>query len=195
MEEKLEAFVDGKMTEEEFEQDLEADAEVEGDKVTGMEEVKETGWMVALAMEVDADGESEVMAVEKGQRSGGQKRVLLSPPKQLRKRAHTATVMQMTTGSQVKMDSTRHIGIGCEWCVQQSIMCVAVDGGTRCANCKAKHYGCLLVVAKEVLRGKGGPSGLQQARVVVGSQMRAKVRRGKGAKGAALRGVTLGKWQ
>ena len=70
---------------------------------------------------------------------------------------------------------------------------MAVDGGTQCVNCKAKHYGCSLVVAKEVPRGKGGPAGSQQARAAAGSQTRGKARSGKGAKGAALSGLTLGK--
>ena len=74
MEEKLEGFVDGKMMEEEFKQDLEAEAEVEGDEATGIEEVKESGRMETSVMEVDEDSESEVMAVEQGQQTGGQSR-------------------------------------------------------------------------------------------------------------------------
>ena len=70
---------------------------------------------------------------------------------------------------------------------------MAVDGGARCANCKVKHYGCSLVVAKEVLRGKGGLVGSQQARETAGSQTRGKARRGKGMKGSALGGLTSGK--
>ena len=65
---------------------------------------------------------------------------------------------------------------------------MAINRGTRYANCKAKHYGCSLVVAKEVPRGKGGLLGSQQVRPAVRSQTRAKVRRGKGMKGAALSG-------
>ena len=70
---------------------------------------------------------------------------------------------------------------------------MTVDGGARCTNCKAKHYGCLLVVAKEGLRGKGSPSGSQQARAAASSQMRGKERRGEGTKRATLSGLTLGK--
>ena len=143
-------------------------------------------------MEVDEGGESEVVAVEEGQRSGRRKRAPSSPPKQSRKRARAATATQTTTGSQVRTESTGSVGIGCERCVRQGIACVAVDGGARCANCKAKHYGCSLVVGKEVPRGKGGPSGSQQAKAAAGSQTSGKARRGKGAKGAALGGLTSG---
>ena len=97
-------------------------------------------------------------------------------------------------GSQMKMESMGTMGTGCERCTRQGIICVAVDGGARCMNCKVKHYGCSLVVAKEVLRGKGGLSGLQQARVGTRSQMKGKARSGKATKGATLSGLTLGKW-
>ena len=75
---------------------------------------------------------------------------------------------------------------------------MAVDGSAWCANCKAKHYGCLLVMGKEVPRGKGGPLGSQQARSAIGSQTKGKAKRGKSAKvakGVALSGLTLGKCQ
>ena len=61
----------------------------------------------------------------------------------------------------MRTESTGSVGIGCEQCIRQGIVCVAADGATQCANCTAKHYGCLLVVAKEVLRGKGGLLGSQ----------------------------------
>ena len=73
MEEKLEAFVEGKMMEEEFEQnsEVEAEAEVEVEEATGTEEVKETGGMEASAMEVDEGSESEVVAIEEESKSSG----------------------------------------------------------------------------------------------------------------------------
>ena len=150
-------------------------------------------------MEVDEGGESEVAAVEEeGKRGGGRKRAPSSPPKQSRKRARAATATQTTTGSQARTEGTGSVGKGCERCIRQGIVCVAVDGGARCANCKAKHYGCSLVVGKEVPRGKGGPSGSQLARSAMGSQTKGKAKRGKSAKvakGVALSGLTLGECQ
>ena len=134
MEEKLEVFVDGRMTEEEFEQDSEMEAEVEveaeaeakaeaeADEVMGTEEGKDTGRTAASAMEVDEDSESEVVAVEEGQQSGGQKQVPSSPPKQLWKRACTVMATQTTSGSQAGMESAESGGVGCEQCVQQGIV-------------------------------------------------------------------------
>ena len=56
-------------------------------------------------------------------------------------------------------------------------MCVVVGGGARCENCQVKHYGCLLMPAKKVVGGRGGPSGSQQAKVVAGSQTKRKGRK------------------
>ena len=145
-------------------------------------------------MEVDDGSKSEVVTVEEGKQSRGWKQVPSSPPKQSRKRACITTATQMTMGSQAKTESAGGMGIRCERCIQQGIVCMVVDRGAQCANCKAKHYGCLLVVAKEVMRGKGSLVGSQQVRAVTGSQTRGKAMRGKGVKGAALSGLTLGKW-
>ena len=41
-----------------------------------------------------------------------------------------------------------------------------LSGGARCENCQEKHYGCVLVPPKEVMGGKGGPLGSQQAKGV-----------------------------
>ena len=49
-----------------------------------------------------------------------------------------------------------------------------------------KHYGCLLVLLKEVVGGKGGLLGSQQTKVVVGSQTKGWARK-------ARRHITLGK--
>ena len=79
-----------------------------------------------------------------------------------------------------------------------------LSGGARCENCQAKHYRCSLVPPKEVVGGKGGPSGSQKAKVAEGSQQ-AKVAEGsqqaKGTTGSqtkgqarkARKGITLGK--
>ena len=93
------------------------------------------------------------------------------------------TVMQSQAGS---LGST---GTQCEQCVQQGIICMVVDGGARCANCKVKHYGCLLVVVKEPSGRKGGVAGSQTVKVATGSQTRGKVKRGKNVKRATLSGL------
>ena len=194
MEEQLEAFMDGKMTEEEFEWDLEAEVEVEGDKVMGTEELKETGRMEALVMEVDKDGESKVVAIEEKRKGSGQKCAPLSLPKAPRKRVYTMTATQSQAGSQLQARSMGSTGTQCKWCVWQGIMCMAVDRGMRCANCKVKHYRYLLVAVKELLGGKGSLVGSQTVKVAAGSQTRGKAKRGKGAKGATLRSLVLDKW-
>ena len=189
--EKVEAFIEGQITEEELERNSEAEADIE---VAVGSEVEETGGPESSAMEVDDGGESEVVAVEEETKRGGRKRAPSSPPKASRKRARAATATQSQAGSQSKAGGVEHTGTRCERCVRQGIVCVAVDGGARCANCKAKHYKCSLVAGKEGMGGKGGPAGSQQAKVAAGSQMRRKASRGKGAKGSALGGLSLGEW-
>ena len=182
--------MEGQITEEELEWNSEAGAE--DVEVAVGSEIEETRGLESSAMEVDNGGESEVVAVEKGKQSGGWKWVLSSPPKQSRKRACATMATQTTMGSQAKTESMGSGGIGCDQCVQQGIACVVVDGGTRCTNCKAKHYRCSLVMEKEGMGGKGSLAGLQQVKAAAGSQTRGKARRGKGVKGAALGGLTLG---
>ena len=60
------------------------------------------------------------------------------------------------------------------------------SSGARCENCQVKHYGCLLVPAKEVVGGKGGLLGSQKVKAVEGSQM-------KGQAWKAQRQIMLGK--
>ena len=68
------------------------------------------------------------------------------------------------------------------------MVCIVRSGRARCKNCQAKHYRCLLVLLKEVVGGKGGPSGSQQVKAVVGSQT-------KGMSRKARKALTLGKSQ
>ena len=56
-----------------------------------------------------------------------------------------------------------------------------LSGRARCENCQAKHYGCSLMLPKEVVRGKGGPSGSQQVKAVVGSQAKGSTRKAREA--------------
>ena len=74
----------------------------------------------------------------------------------------------------------------CWRCVKHKTVCIVPSSGARCENCWAKHYGCSLVPPKEVVGAKGGPSGSQQAKAVVGSQTKAMLRK-------ARKALTLGK--
>ena len=58
----------------------------------------------------------------------------------------------------------------CWRCIRHKMECIMLSGGARCENYQAKHYGCSLVLPKEVVGGKGGASGSQKAKVVEGSQ-------------------------
>ena len=66
------------------------------------------------------------------------------------------------------------------------MVCIVLSGRAQCENCRVKHYGCSLVPPKKVVGGKGGPSGSQQMKAVVGSQV-------KGVSRKARKAITLGK--
>ena len=70
---------------------------------------------------------------------------------------------------------------------------MVTDGGVRCANSKVKHYGHLLVPARKWSGGKGSLLRLQHTMVSDGSQKKWQIKQGKGAKGALLSSITLGK--
>ena len=183
LEEKLMAVLEGRMSQAELEIDSEAEdmGEVEGSEAVGMEEVGTTGGTQSSVMEVDEEGEDEVVVVEV-QRGETRKRAPLLPPKSLRKRVQAGTVTQMPVGSQVKGSSVQgsQAGMGtavstanpCWRCVKHRVKCVVPSSGAQCENCQAKHYGCSLVPPKEVMGGKGGPLGSQKAKAVVGSQVK-----------------------
>ena len=83
----------------------------------------------------------------------------------------------------------------CWRCVKHKTVCIVLNGGARCENCRAKHYGCSLVPPKEVVGGKGGALGSQKAKTVEGSQQ-AKGATGSQTKGRARKArkaITLGK--
>ena len=70
--------------------------------------------------------------------------------------------------------------------MKHKVVCIVPSSGAWCENCWVKHYGCSLVPPKEVMGGKGGPLGSQQAKAVVGSQMKGMLRK-------ARKALTLGK--
>ena len=88
--------------------------------------------------------------------------------------------------SQAEVGQVGNTGRPCERCIKHWIACVVVRGGVRCNNCWVKHYGCLLVLAKEGVGGRGGLLGSQQVKVVVGSQTKGQARK-------VRKPITLGK--
>ena len=109
LKEKLTAVLEGRMSQVELEVDLKAEemGEAEGSEAVGTEEVGTTGGTQLLAMEVDEEGEDEVVVVEKAKRGEMRKRAPSSPPKSLRKRVRAGTATQMLAGSQVKGGSVQ----------------------------------------------------------------------------------------
>ena len=130
---------------------LEVDSEVEEmgeeeeSEAVRTEEVGTTGGTQSSAMEVDEEGEDEVVVVEEVKRGEMRKRVLLSLPKLSRKRVRAGTATQMPAGSQVKggsvpgsqagMGTMVRMGGPCWRCVKHGVQCIMLSGGARCENC------------------------------------------------------------
>ena len=199
LKEKLTAVLEGRLSQEALEVDSEVEemGEAEESEAVGMEEVGMTGGTQLSAMEVDEEGEDEVVVVEEVKRGETRKRVPSSPPKLSRKRVRAGMATQMPVGSQVKGGSVpgSQVGMGtmgrmgkpCWRCVKHGVQCIMLSAGARCENCRAKHYRCSLVPPKEVVGGKGGPSWSQKAKVAEGSQQ------AKGVSRKARKALTLGK--
>ena len=193
LEEKLTAVLEGRLSQEALEVNSEAEemGDPEGSEAVGMEEFGTTGGTQSLVMEVDEEGEDEVVVVEETKRGETRKWALSSPPKSSRKRVRAGTATQTPVGSQVKGGSVQGsqvvMGPGvstanpCWRCVKHKMVCMVPSGGVRCENCQAKRYGCSLVPPKEVVGAKGGPSGSQQAKAVVGSQTKTMSRKARKA--------------
>ena len=198
LEEKLTAVLEGRMDQAELEVDSEVEemVEAEGSKAVRTEEYGTMGGTQSSAMEVDEEGEDKVVVIEEVKRGETRKWVPSLPPKSSRKRVRAGTATQTPAGSQVKRGLVQgsQAGMGtavstanpCWRCVKHRVKCVMPSGGARCENYQANHYGCLLVPPKEVVGGRGGPSGSQQAKAVVGSQT-------KGMSRKARKALTLGK--
>ena len=139
LEEKLTAVLEGQMSQAELEVDLEVEemAEAEGSEVVGTEDVGMTGRTQSSAMEVDEEGEDEVVVVEV-QRGEMRKWAPSSPPKLSRKRVRAGTVTQTPVGSQVKGSSVQgsQAGMGtavstanpCWRCVKHRVQCIVLSG-------------------------------------------------------------------
>ena len=83
LEEKLMAVLEGQMDQAELEVDSEAEEmmEAEGSEAIGMEEYGTMGGTQSSAMEVNEEGEDEVVVVEEVKQGEMRKRALSSPPK------------------------------------------------------------------------------------------------------------------
>ena len=75
------------------------------------------------------------------------------------------------------LGSAGSMGKLCWRCVKHKTECIMLSSRARCEICQVKHYGCSLVLPKEVMGGKGGPLGPQQAKGVVGSQTKGQARK------------------
>ena len=195
------------MSQEALEVDSEAEemGEAEESEAIGMEEVGTTGGTQLSAMEVDEEEEDEVVVVEEVKRGEMRKWAPSSPPKSSRKRVRAGMVTQTLAGSQAKggLVQGSQAGMGtavstanpCWRCVRHKTVCIVPSGGAQCENCRVKHYGCSLVLPKEVVGGKGGASGSQKGKTVEVSQQ-VKGAMGSQTKGRARKAqkpITLGK--
>ena len=114
LEEKLTVVLEGQLTQAELEVDLEAEemAEVEESEAVGTEEVGTTGGTQLSVMEVDEEGEDEVVVVEEAKQGETRKWVPSLPLKMLRKRVHAATATQPSMGSQGRESSVQGSQVG-----------------------------------------------------------------------------------
>ena len=89
LEEKLTPVLEGRLSQAELEVDSEVEeiGEAEGSKAVRMEEVGTTGGTQLSVMEVDEEGEDEVVVVERVKRGETRKQAPSSPPKFSRKRS------------------------------------------------------------------------------------------------------------
>ena len=140
LEEKLTAVLEGRMSQAELENDSEAEemVEAEGSEAVGTEEFGKTGGTQSSAMEVDEEGEDEVVVVEEAKRGETRKRAPSSLPKS-RKRVCAGTATQTPVGSQVKGSSVQgsQMGTGtavstanpCWRCIKHKTVCIVLNGG------------------------------------------------------------------
>ena len=140
LEEKLMVVLEGRMSQVELEIDSEAEetGEAEGSEAVRTEDVGTTGGTQLSAMEVDEEGEDEMVVVEEAKRGEMRKWAPSSPPKSSRKRVRAGTATQMLAGSQVKGGSVQgsQAGMGtvgstggpCWRCIRHGVQCIMLSG-------------------------------------------------------------------
>ena len=180
--EKLEALLDERISQEEFERDSEGDAATaEKSEATGDEELVELETQISGEMDVDS-GEDEVVSV------ATRKRAPSSPPKTIRKRARATAGGQETVVAAV----VGQVDSACERCSRQRVTCIRTGDGARCVNCCNKHMRCSFVPAKDG-EGKGASSGVPHVKPSAGPQMDATSKGASKEKGAdRLGGIKSG---
>lgn len=82
----------------------------------------------------------------------------------------------------------------CDRCLHHNTKCVPTDRRAQCANCKAKHYRCSLVLVKESSEGKGGSSATHHTATVAGGRTKAQEKKEAAKKAKAFDRVTLGRF-
>ena len=189
--EKLDLFLNESITAEEFERDSEAEAE-RSEVVEDITSEDALGTQTS-EMEVDEAGEDGVVVEDKGSK-GGRKRAPSSPPKLSRKRTRASTAVGSKPIVVKRKDSSATAVTSCKRCRKYNIKCTPTDTGARCGNCKAKHYKCSLVPAKEGSDLKTVSLGARLTRIAVGGQTKAQEKKEVAKKAKALRGVTLGRF-
>ena len=180
--EKLEAFLDKRITQEEFERDSEGDAATaERSEATGDEELVEVETQISGEMDVDS-GEDKVVSVTT------RKRAPSSPPKTIRKRARATAGSQETVVAAV----VGQVNSACERCSRQGVTCIWTGDGARCVNCRDKHTRCSFVPVKDG-EGKGASLGMPRVKPSAGPQMEATSKGASKEKGAdRLGGIKSG---
>ena len=134
LEEKLTAVLEGQLS-----QEAEEMGDAEESKAVGTEEVGTTGGTQSSAMEMDEEGEDEVVVVEEVKRGETRKRAPSLPPKSSRKRVRAGMATQTPAGSQVKGGSVpgSQVGMGtvgstggsCWRCVKHRVQCIMLSSG------------------------------------------------------------------
>ena len=180
--EKLEAFLDKRIMQEEFERDSEGDmVMVERSKATGDEELVEVETQISGEMDVDS-GEDKVVIIVT------QKQAPSLPPKTIQKRACATAGGQETVVAAV----VGQVNSACEQCSRQGVTCIQTGDSARCVNCRDKHTRCSFVPAKDG-EGKGASSGVPRVKPSAGPQMDATSKGASKEKGAdRLGGIKSG---
>ena len=164
--------------------------EVERSKVVGDVVGEDALGMQMSKMEVDDAGEDEVVAEDKGSK-GGRKQAPSSTPKPLRKWACASKAVVLKPAVIERTNSNASTVTTCDRCCHYNIKCIPTDGGAQCSNCKAKHYMCSLIPAKENSEGKGGSSATHCTLTATRGRMKAQEKKEAARKPKAFDRVTL----
>ena len=85
-----------------------------------------------------------------------------------------------------RTDSSASVVTTRDQCCYHNIKCTPTDVGARCSNCKAKHYKCSLVPAKESSDLKTTSLGACLMKIAVGGQTKAQEKKDAAKKAKAF---------